>query len=80
MSISAFGSPVSCSSIDHTHTHTHTHTRTHTHTYTHARAHIHARTHTHSGNQDEMLASVHDKRLQFEDTKKMTEISTLVSQ
>ncbi|CAI8034376.1 hypothetical protein GBAR_LOCUS19361 [Geodia barretti] len=29
-------------------------------------------------NQDEMLASVRDKRLQFEDTTKMTEITTLL--
>jgi hypothetical protein len=44
---------------------------THTHTIT--------LSHTHRVNQDEMLASVRDKRLQFEDTTKMTEITTLVS-
>ena len=41
--------------------------------------HTHTHTHTHRVNQDEMLASVRDKRLQFEDTTKMTEITTLVS-
>jgi hypothetical protein len=43
---------------------------THTHTIT--------LSHTHRVNQDEMLASVRDKRLQFEDTTKMTEITTLL--